>query len=442
MLDDKRARIFIGSSTESKRIADAIQDNLIKDHDVEVWDQDIFALGENQLDSLIRAAKRFDFAIFIAFGDDTEQRRGRDIAVPRDNVVLEVGLFMGALGRERVFVVAPDDAKLVLPSDLAGITFAMLRFTEGQKLVSAVAPLSRKISARVEEFGVIAREEQDASLYVAAVVYRVADDGLEILLVRSSRGRWIFPKGKVLPGESSSVAAIRYAEDEGGVSGRPEILETIQFRHLKEDAGCEQKVVAQIIRFTREFSPDEKFRVPRWFTIHDAEAALKEGRSGRYTAQYRDVLLWASAIISRCSTDIRKSVGVIAIRKTEGGGLSVLLISSINHQNWVIPKGRCKEGESHIQAAKREALEEAGITGLLTGDYVGQYEYTRLSVQHVVQTFLMLDIREHSSWPEQSVRERRWFPIDDAKRLVHEAALSALIAHAADLFEGRKKKSK
>jgi hypothetical protein len=44
--------------------------------------------------------------------------------VMRDNLLVEFGLFAGALGRRRVFFVCPNSPALDLPSDLAGIVMA------------------------------------------------------------------------------------------------------------------------------------------------------------------------------------------------------------------------------------------------------------------------------------------------------------------------------
>ncbi|MGD8500382.1 MAG: nucleotide-binding protein [Phycisphaerales bacterium] len=59
-------RIFVGSSLEGEEIAAAIQENLERyDFQVTVWEQDIFELSENTLDSLIKALERFDFGVFV-----------------------------------------------------------------------------------------------------------------------------------------------------------------------------------------------------------------------------------------------------------------------------------------------------------------------------------------------------------------------------------------
>ena len=104
-------KIFIGSSSESRKIADAIQENLGDDFTVVVWGPDIFSLGEGQFDSLIRASKDFDFAVFIAEADDILLKRSVQGFAPRDNVILEIGLFIGSLGKERVYIVGTSEFK-------------------------------------------------------------------------------------------------------------------------------------------------------------------------------------------------------------------------------------------------------------------------------------------------------------------------------------------
>ena len=57
--------------------------------------------------------------------------RGETSDAPRDNVIFEMGLFMGALGREKVFLIAPDKGKLKEPSDLGGVKFEKWLTDEG-----------------------------------------------------------------------------------------------------------------------------------------------------------------------------------------------------------------------------------------------------------------------------------------------------------------------
>jgi hypothetical protein len=114
-------RLFVGSSTEGLDIAYAIQENLEFDAETTVWPQGVFTPSSNVLSELIEALIRFDFAAFVFSPDDTVRIRGHDHQAIRDNVVFELGLFFGGLGRRRCFFVVPrDQGAMHLPTDLLG----------------------------------------------------------------------------------------------------------------------------------------------------------------------------------------------------------------------------------------------------------------------------------------------------------------------------------
>ncbi|HEV8436296.1 MAG TPA: nucleotide-binding protein [Thermoanaerobaculia bacterium] len=115
-------RLFVGSSKESKRFADAIQQNLDDDADVTVWDQNVFTITKSALESLMDQLGKSDFAIFVFAADDVVRMRQKKYSTVRDNVVFELGLFMGTLGRDRTFIVAAKNGRLRIPTDLLGIT--------------------------------------------------------------------------------------------------------------------------------------------------------------------------------------------------------------------------------------------------------------------------------------------------------------------------------
>lgn len=85
-----------------------------------VWDQGAFGASQTTLQSLVEAAKRSDFAVLVFSADDKVQSRKEVGKAPRDNVVFELGLFMGVIGTERVFILPAKGVKL--PTDLGGFT--------------------------------------------------------------------------------------------------------------------------------------------------------------------------------------------------------------------------------------------------------------------------------------------------------------------------------
>lgn len=118
-----KPKIFIGSSTEKLEIAYGIQENLNFDATVTVWTQGIFDLSNSSLDALIKALDDFDFAIFVFHPDDVISIRDRKFNTVRDNLIFELGLFIGRLGKNKVFFLVPTSVdKLHLPTDLLGIS--------------------------------------------------------------------------------------------------------------------------------------------------------------------------------------------------------------------------------------------------------------------------------------------------------------------------------
>lgn len=145
--------MFIGSSTEGLRVAQALQAELEHDVDATIWSQAVFGVSEGGLEALERQARNFDFASLVLTPDDLLRKRERSGNAPRDNVVFETGLFMGALGRARVFLVSCRDDELDLPTDLAGITPAEYNRRPDGNLRAAIGPAATAIRKKVEFLG-------------------------------------------------------------------------------------------------------------------------------------------------------------------------------------------------------------------------------------------------------------------------------------------------
>ena len=156
--------LFIGSSSEGLPVAYALQEELDQACEPRVWSQGAFEPTGTTIGSLLEIAQSSDFAALVLTPDDSSVRRGSEVSVARDNVVFELGLFLGALGPRRVFIIQPRDLSLTLPSDLAGVTRLEYRYKRAdQNLQAAIGPAATRIRDRIFSEGPL-RERRLAQL--------------------------------------------------------------------------------------------------------------------------------------------------------------------------------------------------------------------------------------------------------------------------------------
>lgn len=153
------SRVFIGSSSEGRDVARNLQAELGSACDVVRWDQSVFAPSGYALDSLLETAATVDFAVLVATPDDKTISRGETIASARDNIVLEFGLFAGALGRDRTYLLATGDIKL--PTDVLGLT--RLTYRSHQSGRAAVTEAAMQIEQRILSIGRLPRAAETGS---------------------------------------------------------------------------------------------------------------------------------------------------------------------------------------------------------------------------------------------------------------------------------------
>ncbi len=153
-----RPTVFVGSSSEALPVARQLKEVLEPDLEVLLWDDGLFELGEDTLSSLLKFVSVFDFGLFVLSPDDLVKSRRFKSPAPRDNVVFEMGLFMGALGRRRAFpvVASPAGSRVKVPSDLLGNTGVRLTLPKDdadliQALKEGTAQLKQTILQRSQE---------------------------------------------------------------------------------------------------------------------------------------------------------------------------------------------------------------------------------------------------------------------------------------------------
>jgi predicted nucleotide-binding protein len=141
------------SSAEALPIARAIENAF--DHDpikVKVWTDGVFRASWYPVESLERELDHSDFAIAVAQPDDLTNSRGEMTPSPRDNVIFELGLFIGRIGRKRSFLVEPRGEELKLPSDLTGITAVTYKYDKDD-LGVAMGPVCNRIRDIINDLG-------------------------------------------------------------------------------------------------------------------------------------------------------------------------------------------------------------------------------------------------------------------------------------------------
>lgn len=144
-----KPRVFIGSSSEGLEIANFIKSQLESSVECRVWNDDIFKYNRSFFHTLIKEASLFDYGILVATKDDFVESRDNLFEAPRDNVIFEFGLFLGALGDQKAFIVQERGCRL--PSDLLGITIPSFERTSNLGDSQGLTDFSKQIQKTISE---------------------------------------------------------------------------------------------------------------------------------------------------------------------------------------------------------------------------------------------------------------------------------------------------
>ena len=194
----QKLRVFIGSSSEGRQIAEELRERLSTIADAVVW-TGIFHLGDTSIEALFAELRRATHAVLVATADDVARVRGRQYSAPRDNVIFELGLFMGRLGRRRTYLLA--ERALKLPSDLAGLTIAHFEMDRISKFVQADHAIAQLIEA-------IDRETIDEEAHLIESLLRLV--GREPIRLRTTYEQLIRSRFQEI---SAEIASLRRTKD-------------------------------------------------------------------------------------------------------------------------------------------------------------------------------------------------------------------------------------
>lgn len=137
----RKKRIFIGSSSEELKLAESAKQILESEFDVTIWNDNVwetavFKINNNFLQDLLKATLQFDFGILLGTTDDKVVVRKEEKLQSRDNILFELGLFMGRLGLSKCAFVVEKELNIL--SDIQGISLARFSKTEPDSFIDAI----------------------------------------------------------------------------------------------------------------------------------------------------------------------------------------------------------------------------------------------------------------------------------------------------------------
>jgi predicted nucleotide-binding protein len=148
--------IFIGSSSEGLPVAEAIHRYLSRFPFVpRLWSEGVFECSSTTIEDLMQITRETDFAVIVLTPDDVIKSRGRRKVSPRDNVTFELGLFMGALARNRTYIVTPKGLDIKIPTDLLGVTCLKYKKRRRASLARCLQPVLRELRRLIQKYGPI-----------------------------------------------------------------------------------------------------------------------------------------------------------------------------------------------------------------------------------------------------------------------------------------------
>lgn len=142
---------FIGSSSESVKIAEIVRGSLDGPTQTLLWTSGVFGPSGVTIQSLTSQAAHVDFAVIVMGPDDKVTSRHKRRNAPRDNVIFELGLFMGAIGRQRTFMIHQRGLDLKIPTDLLGVTRVTYRRTRTPS--TGIAGACTEIAQEIQKLG-------------------------------------------------------------------------------------------------------------------------------------------------------------------------------------------------------------------------------------------------------------------------------------------------
>ncbi len=121
------------------------------------------------------------------------------------------------------------------------------------------------------------------------------------------------------------------------------------------------------------------------------------------------------------------------------GGWKILLTQNLKGGHWSFPKGHIESGETQLQTAKREVLEETGLRVEPEQGFSATVKYSpKPGCMKTVRYFAtVVDIDSKLSLQPEEVSAARWLPLDDAGTALSYRNDRKVLQKAREFIESR-----
>jgi hypothetical protein len=292
--------VFVGSSTEGLPVAEALSELLGHEAEVVLWSQGTFKLSRAIMEDLEHELDRSDFAIMALTADDLTTSRDQAHAAPRDNVLFELGLFMGRLGRDRCYFIHEATHPIKLPSDLLGITAATYRPDASGDLLQSLGEPAGQIRSRLQDLGL--RPKLDRAAIDVFKQRRAFSNGIA--------GQWW---QRMKPDDASALSYMTVVFDAatGGVRLRGQAygLDTRLVANWESDATAMKVAARKVFYYWTGWHPDEpnhRYEGFGEFRFREARGIFSKGGG-----------LFSNTNLSDIASTIRKSFSLRRVTAEE-----------------------------------------------------------------------------------------------------------------------------
>ena len=149
-------KLFVSSLPEGVSIARNIQNTLAHDGIIVTISSDnILEAPSNAVDSFLDEAGQSDFCALVLNNDDQVINRGSVQSIVRDNIFFEIGLFMGTVGQDRIFLIMPRQLNINIPIELLDLKVFEYQVNPDKSLASVPTSLSIQLRDQILSKGAL-----------------------------------------------------------------------------------------------------------------------------------------------------------------------------------------------------------------------------------------------------------------------------------------------